>query len=149
MSEDQGFEVRDRRRVRADEESPTASASAEAGEASAAAESPEERFDAGEEAMGAGPEGGMPPFELTVSGVLMMTVGLLNEKAWVSMGLVPDPVTGRMDRNLEEARRAIDVVTDLVKHLEPDTSPEEKRELQSMLSTLRLNFVRQSQQPRE
>jgi hypothetical protein len=73
-----------------------------------------------------------------------LSVGLLTERAWVALGLVPDPLSGRVQADLGEARAAIDVVGDLVRHLEAQATPAERRELQTMLSNLRINFVQQS-----
>ena len=142
MEEERGFEVVDRRRVGAEQSGPEATASEPHKTAGA-----EEAMSAGsgtEEPAAADMSGMMG--EITVSGVLQWTTGLLANKAWIGMGLVPDPFTGRIQRDLTEARRAIDVVADLVKHLAADASPEEQRELQAMVSDLRLNFVRQSSQ---
>lgn len=161
MSEERGFEVVDKRRVRVEtpeaSETPDSAAGTE-GEAPQAAGGEDAAFDARDEeplaeeempggAEGAGAAGGFPQVDVSVAGIIGMTVGLLNERAWVGMGLVPDPMSGRIQRNLSEARRAIDVIADLVKHLETDASPEEKRELQTLLSNLQLNFVRQAGNP--
>lgn len=133
--EEKGFEVVDKRH----------SSSEEAPEPT----EPEEDLDSDEldddyAASGAGIPGGMP--KLAVSDILRMTVGMLNEKAWIHMGLVPDPLSGQIDRDLAEARMAIDALADLAKHLEPHTESAEKRELQVMVSNLRINFVQQSGQ---
>ena len=137
MSEDQGFEVVDRRRVSASGDAPPEDAPSGGGAA--------EEMAPGEEDL----LGDLPPFnpllQMNVGTVLRMTLGLLNDKAWINLGLYPDPITSQVEKNLPEARRAIDAIADLIKHVEADAPPEEKRELQVMLSNLRLNFVKQSQ----
>ncbi len=65
--------------------------------------------------------------------------------AWSKLGLQPDPVTNRIAKDLDQARLAIDVVADLVKHLEPRLDEDDRRQLQSMLRDLRVNFVQQGQ----
>lgn len=141
MAEDRGFDVVDKRRTA---ESGAATAEAETDVVSDGAEADgieeEEEYGAG------GGEGGFqnPLAGMTVANILRMSAGMLNERAWVGMGLVPDPLTGQMDKNLAEAKRAIDILTDLVKHLEQDAAPDERREIQTTLTNLRLNFVRQS-----
>lgn len=133
MSEERGFEVVDRRRVNPESLEETEDADDAAASASAEASS-EEPADFS----------GFNPFAgITVSGILQMAVGLLSERAWIDMGMVADPGTGQVEKRIEEARRAIDALADLARHLEADASPEEKRELQTMLTNLRLNFVRQ------
>lgn len=132
MAEDQEFEVVDRRRF-----------TGNAGNAEATGNDTPVDEDEAEEGFG-----DLPPInpllQLNVSAVLRMTLGLLSDKAWISLGLYPDPITNQVQKNLPEARRAIDAVADLVKHVEVDAEPEEKRELQVLLSNLRINFVQQS-----
>ena len=146
MSEERGFEVVDRRRVRSGaetDEPPSAEGASTEADApmQADADEQDEPYEAGEG------DGFNPLAGVTVSGILRMTVGLLAEKAWAGIGLAPDPMTGQIARNLDEARRAIDVLNDLAKHLDADLAPEEKRELQTLLTNLRLNYVRQKDQP--
>jgi hypothetical protein len=139
--EERGFEVVDRRRVgREDEGGEPAAANPPPGD-----NVPDADLDAEAAAPGATPEG--IPGEVTVGAVLRMSANLLHEAAWMCMGLTPDPITGTVRRNLPEARRAIDALSDLTKYVEMDASPSEKRELQVMLSNLRLNFVQQSSRP--
>jgi hypothetical protein len=159
MSEEAGFEVVDKRRVRADASEtadsarPEPEASEEASEPEAAAAGPEadepeteeldDDLDDVLETPDLGAHGFNPFAGITVDAILQMSLGLLAERAWVTMGLVDDPSTGKIEKNFEECRRAIDVVADLAKHLEPVASPEDRRELQRMVTDLRLNFVRQ------
>lgn len=123
MSEDRGFEINDRRQVSpADDDVVTEADAEEYGE-------------------------GMPPMEVTVQGVLRFSVEMLSNRAWVCMGLTPNPMTGKIDRNLPEAKRAIDVLGALAPHAETDADPNEKRELRNLLADLRVNFLRQSSSP--
>lgn len=122
MSEDRGFEVRDRRRVQAPDDN-----------SENLAEAGEEEFD-----------GGMPPMEITVQGVLRFSIEMLSTRAWVCMGLTPNPMSGKIERDLDEAKRAIDVLGALAPHAETGAEPQEKRDLRNMLADLRVNFLRQS-----
>lgn len=71
-------------------------------------------------------------------------VSLLASSAWQALGLVPDPATRKVERNLEDARLAIDAAAALVEHLRPRTDDRERRELDNLVATLRLNFVEQA-----
>jgi hypothetical protein len=133
--EEKGFEVVDKRRVNSNE-------APEPEDPAAAAEDDLEPEEDHEDYTDGDIPAGMP--KLAVSDILRMCVGMLNEKAWIHMGLIPDPLTGQIDRDLTEARMAIDALADLAKHLEPHTEGAEKRELQVMVSNLRINFVQQS-----
>lgn len=144
MSEERPFEVVDKRRVRAEgtaaepppaEAEPTASVT---DTPPTTHHSPTEHEHEHDEA-----EAGAIP-DVRVADILQMGVQLLSEKAWVSLGLVASPATGKVEQDLREARRAIDAAADLIRHLEADASPVEKRELQNLLQDLRINFLRQS-----
>jgi hypothetical protein len=53
-------------------------------------------------------------------------------------------MTGKIEKNLPEARRAIDALADVIKHLEREATDSEKREMLGNLSNLRINYVRLS-----
>jgi len=81
---------------------------------------------------------------LRVEGLLHYSVQMFAQFAWQKMGFLPDPATGKPDEDLAQARVAIDVLSRLVEHLEPLLSEGERREVQSLLSDLRINFARKS-----
>jgi hypothetical protein len=156
MAEERGFEVVDKRRVSAegpDAESPPESAapteeteaSPEAGDA-AGAESRAEGPAPGPEAPGAqaGDEEGLLP-AVDAPGVVALCVNMLHEVAWVKLGLVPSPISQKIERDLAQARLAIDCAADLVRRLDPHLDADARRDLQNLISTLRMNFVTQSQ----
>lgn len=70
-------------------------------------------------------------------------VSLLATSAWQTMGLIPDPSTHRVERNLDDARLAIDAAAALLEHLRPRLPDAEQREFDTLLTNLRLNFVEQ------
>ncbi len=90
-------------------------------------------------------EAGGDEMTLDVPGALSVCVNMLNEVAWMKMGLIPNPMTGKIERDLPQAKIAIDAVSDLVARLEPLVGDPGRRELQVMLSNLRINFVQQGQ----
>ena len=163
MAEEQGYQVVDKRRLNPDgtprESEETGSPESETGSggsaaAGTAAESPggsaagaesrgSEASDA--EAGRAGAAGGreaLPP--ITARELVGIYVGQLQELAWSRMGLTPNPTSGTIEKDLADARFAIDCIADLVGRLDPLVDPTTRRELQTMLSNLRLNFVQQS-----
>jgi hypothetical protein len=161
VSEDRGFEVIDKRRVSAEgvqeaDAGTEAQAGAEpegesAGEAAAGATgdaaqepSPGTHAEArAGEATEGGPEGFLPDMDAT--NVVSLCINMLHEVAWVKMGLVPSPMSGKIDRDLAESRLAIDCIADLVRHLDSRVDERARRDLQNLVSTLRMNFVQQSQ----
>ncbi len=64
--------------------------------------------------------------------------------AWQMMGLQADPFTGKMHKDVEQARIAIDCAAFLLERLQPQLQGQESRDYQSMLTDLRLNFVKQA-----
>ncbi|HEY3397045.1 MAG TPA: DUF1844 domain-containing protein [Armatimonadota bacterium] len=80
--------------------------------------------------------------DLSVYDMLRFTVGMLNQAAWVHLGLVVAPGSTEPKPDLPQARVAIDTLEALAKQLQPDANEEEKRELTNLLDTLRLNYVR-------
>ena len=81
---------------------------------------------------------------VTVYDLLRYTIGLLHSHAWQSMGLVPNPATKSIVRDMGQARVAIDCVAFLLTKLEPAIKPAERNERERLLSDLRMNFVEQS-----
>jgi len=76
--------------------------------------------------------------------LLRWCVSLLATSAWQAMGLIPDPATRAVERNLDHARLAIDATASLIEHLRPRVAEAERRELDTLLANLRINFVEQA-----
>jgi len=79
--------------------------------------------------------------------LLRWIIGVLAGSAWQNLGLVPNPASKKVVRNLEDARLAIDAVASLIEHLKPRVDEKERRDLDTLLANLRLNFVEQSGKP--
>jgi hypothetical protein len=90
----------------------------------------------------AGREERLPP--LTALEMVGLYIGQLQEIAWSRMGLTPNPTSGTIERDLADARLAIDCAADLVGRIMPLLDATTRRELETMLANLRLNFVQQS-----
>ena len=84
-----------------------------------------------------------PGEPVDVWAVLRYCMLMLHSQAWQYMGLVPDPVTGETKKDLEQAKAAIDTVAHIAGQLETRAEGQELRDLRSMVSDLRLNFVQQ------
>ena len=94
-------------------------------------------------------EGGQP--EIDVYSLLAYCVSLLEAQAWQCLGLIADPQTGDANPDMAQAKVAIDAVGDLAKYLDnapPDAVPDDlRRDLRTLVSNLRLNFVGQQNRP--
>jgi len=71
-------------------------------------------------------------------------LSLLAAKAWEGMGLVPNPATKKMQKNLEDARTAIDAYGAILDVVRAQLESGPRREMETLLTTLRLNFVEKS-----
>ena len=81
---------------------------------------------------------------IPVADLVRIFVGELHARAWIHMGLVVDPATNQLDKDLAQARIAIDCIASLIEHLIPFATKDERAELDRMVADLRMNFVRQS-----
>jgi Domain of unknown function (DUF1844) len=62
--------------------------------------------------------------------------------ALIALGETPDPVTGRIEKNLAQAGEAIEVLRLLRTKTEGNRTPEEDRVLNQLLYDLQMQFVR-------
>lgn len=85
----------------------------------------------------------LPLRELSVLRALNFMLSLLIEYAWQKMGLLANPITGKIERDIEEARFAIDTIAVLIEHIKPKLGEREYDQLRQTLTTLRINFVEQ------
>jgi len=69
---------------------------------------------------------------------------MLYSDAEVHLGQVPDPVTGRPQPDLGQARYAIDLLTMIKEKTEGNRTSEESAILDEVLTALRMGFVRAS-----
>lgn len=76
--------------------------------------------------------------------ILKAFIVTLSENAWRWMGLVVNPITQEVEKDLKQARVAIDCVEMLVEKLEGEISPQELRDLKGILANLQMNFVQQT-----
>ncbi len=79
----------------------------------------------------------------TVPELLRGLVDVIATRAWVALGLVPDPATHEVAADLDAARLAIDAAAALAALAGPRLSESERRDLQNLIATLRLNYVEQ------
>lgn len=93
-----------------------------------------EQADTGE---GIGP---MPPASLS------FLITTLATQTMVAMGLVPDLLTNKAERRLDQAKHFIDMLQVLQEKTEGNRTPEESQILDSILHELRMGFISVKQQ---
>jgi len=88
-----------------------------------------------------------PPHEsIDIYQVIAMMVDQMAAIAWIKLGLQPDLVTGRIEKDLTQAKVAIDITTHLSSFVEPNLDDSDKQRIHSLIRDLRLNYVQKSQE---
>jgi len=85
-----------------------------------------------------------PVMHLSTYQVLRLFVGMLAEQAWINLGIQLAPGKEETEVKLSEAKIAIDTLQFVRKQLESDLADSEKREIDSLLSSLQINYVQRS-----
>ena len=67
--------------------------------------------------------------------------------AWQQMGKVTNPLTGKIERNLELAKNSIDILGMLEDKTKGNLTEHETKFLQQVLTQLRMNYVEESGKP--
>lgn len=83
-----------------------------------------------------------PLHKLTVRDRILMCLDILNQGAWIAMGALEDPATLERSTDFAAAKRAIDGVSALADLVRPELDPATQRELEALVSELKLEFVR-------
>ena len=71
---------------------------------------------------------------------LQLLLGL-QQAAMVALGKLMNPVSGKIDRNLEAARNTIDTLAAIEARTRNNLEPDEQRVLTQVLTDLRMNFL--------
>lgn len=74
-------------------------------------------------------------------------VSMFASSAYMSMGKIANPATGKAERDLDAARGFIDILVMLKTRTEGNLTGEEEKMIASTISDLQLNFVREKEKP--
>lgn len=83
---------------------------------------------------------------LSVFDVIVIMTDQLSSIAWQKLGLQPDMMTGQIARDLPEAKVTIDLIAHLAGIVDGRLDEEDRREMQKLVSNLRLNYVEKSKE---
>ena len=81
---------------------------------------------------------------LSVYDHIMFMVEQMSAVSWQKLGLQHEPMSGKLEANMSEARVAIDVTAFLCQQLESRLDDDDRRRIQSMVRDLRINFVQRN-----
>ena len=84
-----------------------------------------------------------PPLPPATLSILFATLGT---QAFIALGLVPNPLTERTEQDLEQAKHFIDMLGVLEEKTKGNLTADERRQLDSLLFDLRLQYVEVSKQ---
>jgi len=68
-------------------------------------------------------------------------ISMLSGKAWEYLGLIMNPETKKMNKDLKKAKIAIDTVAFLYDQIKDDLNPEDFKRIENLLANLRMNYV--------
>jgi len=85
----------------------------------------------------------------SVDSVLHAAVGHLARLAWEHLGLVQSARTGEIRADYAEAGRAVDAVDAIAKLLLPQVTGHDRRDLESLVADLKINFVKHTRERAE
>lgn len=71
---------------------------------------------------------------------LQLILGM-QQAAMMGLGKLMNPMTGKIERNLESAKNAIDTLGAIEARVRGNLEPDEQRVLTQVLTDLRLNYV--------
>ena len=83
--------------------------------------------------------------DLDIYDTLRFMIGVLNQAAWMHLGLVVAPGKSEAQTDLAQARVAIDALEALAGQLRLVADAIEQRELDSILANLRINYVKRAE----
>lgn len=80
-------------------------------------------------------------------GLFNFVVTFFAEWGWQSMGKVKNPVTGKIEKNLELCKQVIDIMEMLKEKTKGNLTPDEERLLTGVIAELQLNYVDELKKP--
>lgn len=103
-----------------------------------------ESDDAGAQDEEAALDAGAEQLNIDIYQILRLMVGMVGEQAWIGLGLHPRAGSTELETRLSEARICIDTLKFIREQLEGNLQETEKRELDNLVSTLQMNYIRRA-----
>jgi hypothetical protein len=88
----------------------------------------------------------VPRGPISVYDFLVVMTDQLASIAWQKLGLQPDPLTGQVHKNLEEAKVAIDLTSHIASFVQPRLDEEDQRQMHNLIRDLRINYVEKTKE---
>jgi hypothetical protein len=140
--EDKGYTVKDKRYLHLSEEEKAKVREQAATEGAAKETAAEEAFQ--EASQKAASEAGQEGRQATLPEISFASfIFSLSSSAFVSLGAIPDPNTGKTEKNLAMAKQTIDILGLLREKTRNNLTQEEENLFDQMLYDLRMSYVRE------
>ncbi len=91
----------------------------------------------------------MPDDKEQVNPLFLQLVLSLQSAAWYQLGKTMSPITGKIERNLDEARVSIDLLNMLQEKTKGNLLGDEKKILDNTVYTLQMNYIDELNQDKE
>ncbi|MEN3190366.1 MAG: DUF1844 domain-containing protein [Atribacterota bacterium] len=82
-----------------------------------------------------------PPKELDLTTLFVWFISMLSGKAWEYLGLIMNPETKKLNKDLKKAKIAIDTIAFLFDQIKDALNKEDFNRIESLLANLRMNYV--------
>lgn len=82
-----------------------------------------------------------PLKELDLSTLFVWFISMLSGKAWEYLGLIMNPETKKINKDLKKAKISIDTIAFLFDQIKDGLNKEDFNRIESLLANLRMNYV--------
>lgn len=79
--------------------------------------------------------------------LFMLLVNQLSSSAWIQLGKIPDPMSGKVERNMEAASLTIDIIDAMADKSKGNLEKESEKFLAQTISQLKLNYLDELKKP--
>ena len=88
----------------------------------------------------------MAALHLDINALISTLLPVFDGHAWRSLGLLANPATGEVDKDLPAAQLAIDCVQFFLSKVENSLLPSDRHDMHRRLSDLRMNYLAKLQE---
>ncbi len=80
---------------------------------------------------------------VSVKEIILSFIGILSETGWEYMGLIANKITGKIHKDMDEAKLAIDTIDVLFEKIKDKLEDKEIRDIEKLIDDLKINYVMQ------
>lgn len=89
------------------------------------------------------------PHQLPLITLFTWFISILNGKAWEFLGLMMNPETKKINKDLKKARISINSIECLLENIKDELKEDEKSQLENLLANLQMNYVEKTKEKNE